>query len=189
MQIPVGISNRHLHLSPQDLAILFGPTYELCSQKSLRQPGQYAAFDTVVLVGPKGQIDSVRVLGPARAMTQVEISQTDAVRLGISVPVRESGDLRGAADITIRAPQGEILACASTILAWRHVHLHTNEAQALELTSGQFVSITVPGSRALTFHNVIVRVNAMFRAELHVDTDEANASGLKNGDLIEISKS
>jgi len=187
MQIPVGISNRHLHLSPQDLAALFGSSYQLVSQKSLRQPGQYAACETVALIGPKGQIDGVRVLGPTRSKTQIEISQIDAVRLGITPPVRESGDLSGAADILIRGPLGEVVARESTILAWRHLHLHTNEALELGLTSGHTISVAVQGNRALTFHNVIVRVNPQFKSELHVDTDEANACGLKNGDVIEIS--
>lgn len=187
MQIPVGVSGRHLHLSPAHLALLFGPKYELSSVKLLRQPGQYAAQETVTLVGPKGQIEGVRVLGPTRAHTQVEVSRTDAVRLGIKPPVRESGDLAGAADIVIRGPAGEVPAPASTILAWRHLHLHTSEAEQLGLKSGAAVSVAVKGPRAVTFHNVIVRVHPQFKAEFHIDTDEANACGLENGDMIEIS--
>ncbi|MBT9156554.1 MAG: Phosphate propanoyltransferase [Firmicutes bacterium] len=187
MQIPLGISNRHLHLSQEHLALLFGPHYELGAQKLLRQPGQYAALETVTLVGTKGQIEGVRVLGPTRASTQVEISRTDAVRLGIKPPVRESGNLKGATDVVIRGPAGEVVARESTILAWRHMHLHTAEAKELGLESGASVSVSVLGPRALTFHNVIVRVNQQFRAEFHIDTDEANACGLTNGDLVELS--
>lgn len=186
MQIPVGVSSRHLHLSPDHLAALFGAQYELGAAKPLRQPGQYAAHETVTLVGPKGQIEGVRVLGPTRAVTQVEISRTDAVKLGVKPPVRESGDLTGAADIVLRGPCGEVLAPASTILAWRHMHLHTAEAEQLGVKSGASVSVAVKGTRAVTFHNVIVRVNPQFKAEFHIDTDEANACGLENGDVVEI---
>lgn len=186
MQVQVGVSSRHLHLSTEHLALLFGPQHELDPAKPLRQPGQYAARETVTLVGPKGQIEGVRVLGPTRAHTQVEISQTDAVRLGLKPPVRESGDLAGAASIVIRGPAGEVLAPESTILAWRHMHLHTAEAEHLGLKSGASVSVVVQGARAVTFHNVIVRVNPQFKAEFHIDTDEANACGLENGALIEI---
>lgn len=188
MKIPVGVSNRHLHLSKKDLEALFGPGYELKIMKDLRQPGQYAAEETVTLVGPKGEIDKVRVLGPVRPATQVEVSQTDAVKLGIKAPVRESGDLKGSPALKIRGPQGEVEVAETAILAWRHIHMHTSEAEQLGLKDRDMVSVHIPGDRAVTLHNVIVRVRPDFALEFHVDTDEANACGLKNGDLVEIAK-
>lgn len=188
MQIPVGISNRHLHLSKKDLESLFGPGYELKVMKDLRQPGQYAAVETVTLVGPKGEIENVRVLGPVRSATQVEVSLTDSFKLGIKPPVRESGDLKSAPTLRIRGPQGEVEVPESAILAWRHVHMHTSEAEQLGVKDRDMVSVYIPGDRAVTLHNIVVRVRPDFALEFHVDTDEANACGLKNGDMVEITK-
>lgn len=188
LKIPVGISNRHLHLSPKDLAALFGPGYELTVMKELVQPGQYAAKETVTLVGPKGELEKVRVLGPIRAATQVEISRTDSFRLGITPPVRESGNLKESPSLTIRGPYGEVEVPETAILAWRHIHMHTNQAEQLGVKDKDMVSVHIPGDRAVTLHNVIVRARPDFALEFHVDTDEANACGLKNGDLVEIVK-
>lgn len=188
MKIPVGVSNRHLHLSKKDLEALFGTGYELKIMKDLRQPGQYAAQETVTLIGPKGEIENVRVLGPVRSATQVEVSMTDAFKLGVKPPVRESGDLKQAPNLRIRGPQGEVEVQETAILAWRHVHMHTDEALELGVKDKDMVSVLVPGDRSVTLHNVIVRVRPDFALEFHVDTDEANACGLKNGDMVEISK-
>ena len=189
MNIPVGISNRHLHLSKKDLESLFGNGYELTVMKDLCQPGQYAAQETVTLVGPKGELEKVRVLGPVRSATQVEVSMTDSFKLGIKAPVRESGDLKTAPSLRIRGPQGEVEVPETAILAWRHIHMHTSEAEQLGVKDREMVNVHIPGDRSMTLHNVIVRVRPDFALEFHVDTDEANACGLKNGDTVEISKS
>jgi propanediol utilization protein len=188
LKIPVGISNRHLHLSRQDLEALFGAGYELQVLKDLVQPGQFAAKETVTLVGPKGELNKVRVLGPVRAATQVEISCTDAFKLGVNCPVRESGNLKGAPSLKIRGPHGEVDVPETAILAWRHIHMHTSEAEQLGVSDKDMVSVHIPGDRAVTLHNVVVRVRPDFALEFHVDTDEANACGLSNGDLVEIIK-
>ncbi|MDP1551706.1 MAG: PduL/EutD family phosphate acyltransferase, partial [Methanobacteriaceae archaeon] len=123
LNVPVGVSNRHLHLSKKDLWVLFGENYKLQVYKDLAQPGQYAAKETVTIVGPKGEIENVRVLGPLRAATQVEISLTDSYELGIKAPVRESGDLSGAPSLFLRGPAGQVEVMESAILAWRHIHM------------------------------------------------------------------
>ena len=188
LKIPVGVSNRHLHVSRADLEALFGPGYHLTVLKDLRQPGQYAAQETVTLVGPKGEIDCVRILGPVRPATQVEISCTDSFRLGIRPPVRESGALSGTPALRLRGPAGEVEVTETAIMAWRHIHMHTSEAEEIGVKDKEMVSVMIPGDRSMTFHNVIVRVRPDFALEFHVDTDEANACGLKNGDLVEIVK-
>ena len=189
LQIPVGVSNRHLHLGKTDLEALFGEGYQLSVLKELRQPGQYAAQETVTLVGPKGEIEGVRILGPLRPATQVEISCTDSFRLGIKPPVRESGALLDSPSLKLRGPKGEVEVVECSILAWRHIHMHTSEAEQLGVKDKEMVSVKIPGDRSVTFHNVIVRVRPDFALEMHVDTDEANACGLKNGDFVELVKS
>ncbi|HSL93566.1 MAG TPA: phosphate propanoyltransferase, partial [Bacillota bacterium] len=170
LKIPVGVSNRHLHVSKADLATLFGEGYQLTVLKELRQPGQYAAQETVTLVGPKGEIEGVRILGPVRPATQVEISCTDSFRLGIKPPVRESGALSGSPALKLRGPAGETEVAETAILAWRHIHMHTSEAEQLGVKDRDMVSVMIPGDRSMTFHNIIVRVRPDFALEFHVDT-------------------
>lgn len=186
--ILVGVSNRHLHLSQADLETLFGPGHELTRKKDLGQPGQYAAEETVNLIGPKGSIANVRVLGPVRSKTQVEVAMTDAYRLGVKPPVRDSGNLEGAAPITIEGPCGKVELDAAVILAWRHVHFHTSEAAAYGVKDKDMVQVRVGGDRGVIFENVLVRVRDDFALEMHVDTDEANAALLRNGVEVEIIK-
>lgn len=187
--IAIGVSNRHLHLSQADLEALFGPGYELTVLKDLGQPGQYAAEETVTLVGPKGSISNVRVLGPVRSRTQVEVAMTDAYRLGVKPPVRDSGNLEGAAPITIEGPCGTVELDASVILAWRHIHMHTSDAKAYGVKDKDMVQVRVGGERGIIFENVLVRVRDDFALEMHVDTDEANAALLRNGEEVEDRKS
>ncbi len=184
----VGVSNRHLHLSQDDLETLFGPGYELTVFKELAQPGQYAAAEQIALVGPKGTIEGVRVLGPVRSKTQIEVSMTDAYKLGVKPPVRESGDLANSAPITIEGPSGSVELKDGVILAWRHIHMHTSDAEARGLKDKDVVSVRVGGPRGIVFENVIVRVRDDYALEMHVDTDEANAALLKNGAEVEILK-
>lgn len=181
--VPVGISNRHLHVSQQDLQILFGEGYELKQFKPLSQPGQYAAEETVTITGPKGSIAKVRILGPVRPQTQVEISRTDSFVLGINPPVRDSGALQDSAPITIEGPKGKVDLKEGAIIAQRHLHLHTDEATEMGLKDRDVISIKFDGPRGVVFNNVLVRAHANFAKDLHLDTDEANAAGLSNGTL------
>lgn len=186
--ITVGVSNRHLHLSQADLATLFGPDHQLTVMKDLSQPGQYAAEETVTLIGPKGSIEKVRVLGPVRKQTQVEVSLTDAFKLGIKAPVRESGDLTGSAPLIVEGPQGRIELDEGAILAWRHIHMHTSDAAEYGLKDKDMVNVRIGGDRGIIFEQVIVRVRDDYAMEMHIDTDEANAAMLKNGQVVELLK-
>lgn len=179
--IPVGISNRHVHLSPQDVEALFGKGYALTPFKPLRQPGQFAAEECVTVVGPKGSLTRVRVLGPTRPVTQLEISRADAFTLGIQAPVRESGQLEQAGNALLIGPAGHVELRSQVICAWRHIHMSPQDAQRLNVSHGQKVKVGSRGERQLTFDEVVVRVRDDFVLELHIDTEEANAAGLKNG--------
>ncbi|HEY8343716.1 MAG TPA: phosphate propanoyltransferase [Bacillota bacterium] len=185
-KVPVGISNRHVHLSQEDLELLFGPGYQLTFKKDLSQPGQFAAEETVDLIGPKGSIKKVRILGPVRLQTQVEVSITDCFALGVKPPVRDSGDLAGTPGLTIEGPKGKIDLQEGVIIAQRHLHLHTTEAEELGLKDKDYISVKTEGPRSVVFENVLVRVGPKYAKDLHVDTDEANAAALKNGDLVTI---
>ncbi|PLV59112.1 phosphate propanoyltransferase [Thermotoga sp. KOL6] len=185
--IIVGVSNRHVHLSKEDLEALFGKGYELTPIKDLRQPGQYAAKETVTIVGPKGAIENVRVLGPVRKETQVEISRTDAFRLGIRPPVRDSGDLEGTPGIVIIGPNGILVKEKGVILAKRHIHMHPKDAEHFGVKDKDIVKVIVEnGDRKLIFDDVLIRVREDFVLEFHVDTDEANAAMLNTGDFVYI---
>lgn len=184
--VPVGISNRHVHLTAQDLAMLFGDAYQLTLWKELTQPGEFAARETVTLVGPKGVIEGVRVLGPVRSKTQVEVSMTDSYKLGIKPPVRDSGDIEGTPGIAVVGPKGVVPLQQGLILAARHIHMHTDDALKYGLENGQRVRVEVPGDRGVVFNNVLLRVSPKYTTEIHVDTDEANCALLKNGDKVEI---
>lgn len=184
--VPVGVSNRHLHLSQADLERLFGAGYQLTVKKDLSQKGQYAAEETVTLIGPKGSIPKVRVLGPVRKATQIEISATDSYALGIAAPVRDSGDVAGSPGIKIEGPKGVIEIPEGVIIAKRHVHLSPEDAERLGVKDKDIVKVEVGGERALVFGEVLARVHETFVYELHIDTDEANAAGLRNGDTAYI---
>lgn len=184
--VPVGVSARHIHLSPEHIEQLFGQGYELKSLKPLSQPGQFAAEETVAVHGPKGRFDTVRILGPARGATQLEVSRTDAFALGIRPPVRLSGHTAGTPGIRIVGPAGEVAIEEGVIIAARHVHLHTTDAERLGIADQQKLSIRVNGERGLVFHEVVARVHEQFALDFHIDTDEANAAGAQNGDMAEI---
>ena len=185
-EIPVGVSNRHIHLTQDHIEILFGPNYRLQPMKDLAQKGEYAAKETVSLVGPKGVLAGVRVLGPARSHSQVEISRTDSFTLGISAPLRDSGDLSGAADIMVVASHGAVHLKEGAIVAARHIHLSPLDAKELGVCDRQEVDVAIGGERGGQLSRVRVRVGEAFCRELHVDTDEANGLGLKNGDVVTI---
>ncbi|CAG7602150.1 Phosphate propanoyltransferase [Paenibacillus solanacearum] len=187
-QVPIGVSARHIHLSEAHIAILFGSGYELTVLKELSQPGQFAATETVAVVGPKGRFDKVRILGPARGKTQLEVSQTDAFALGIAPPVRESGNIAGTPGIKVIGPAGEVDMPEGVIVAARHIHFHTSDAAKWGIADKQKLTVRVEGERALIFENVVARVSEQFALDMHIDTDEANAAGVKTGDTAVILK-
>jgi len=184
--IPVGISNRHVHVSQVDLEALFGPGYQMKEMRPLAQPGQFAAEEVVTLVGPKGRLDKVRILGPVRRESQVEISQTDGYKLGVSAPVRDSGDLDGTPGLTLIGPQGEVRLEKGVILACRHIHMTPADAEAFGVKDKDRVNVRVAGERPTTFEGVLVRVSASYALELHLDTDEANTALLRNGEFVSL---
>lgn len=186
LAVPVGVSNRHMHVSQADLESLFGPGYRLKPYRELSQPGEYAAEETVTIVGPRGVIEGLRLLGPPREHSQIELAVTDTYRLGIRAPVRESGDLEGTPGIAVVGPRGALNLPRGVIVAARHIHMDEANARKWGLKDGQRVRVLVPGERGLILHNVIVRVSPVARLELHLDTDEANAAMLKNGDVVHI---
>jgi propanediol utilization protein len=182
MQIPVGISNRHIHLTQEDLETLFGKGYELTHLKDLSQPGQYACKETLTIVGPSMRsIEGVRVLGPLRKASQVEISVTDSYVLKVKPPVRESGKLSGSAPIPIIGPKGIVQLKEGCIIANRHIHMSEDEGRAFGVKDGEYVDVELCGERRSLFYDVQIRVHKDFRLEMHIDTDDANAAGVGNG--------
>jgi putative phosphotransacetylase len=177
-EVVVRISARHVHLSQDAVEKLFGPGRPLTRLKDLFQPGQFAAEETVTLVGPKGKIDKVRVLGPVRAQTQVEISGTDQFALGIQAPVRESGRLEGSTGILLQGPAGEIALREGVVRALRHIHMPPAEADRIGVKNGAHISVRLVGDRTTIAEGVVVRVNPDAALEMHIDTDEANAAGV-----------
>ena len=187
--VPVGVSNRHIHLSTADLDTLFGAGYQLTPIKDLSQPGQFACKETLTIVGPSLRpIENVRVLGPVRKASQVEISRTDSFTLKVKPPVRESGDIAGSAPITIIGPKGVVTLKEGYIIANRHIHMSTDEGAQFGLSDGQYVDVEVNGERKTKFYDVQVRVHKDFRLEMHIDTDDANAAGIGNGAKVMIVK-
>ncbi|QEK11937.1 phosphate propanoyltransferase [Crassaminicella thermophila] len=186
--VPVGLSNRHLHLSQEHIEILFGEGYELTKFKDLSQPGQYACNEKVDIVGPKGTLKGVRILGPARGKTQIEISLADGFVLGVKPPVRDSGDLAGSPGAKIVGPKGEVTIEEGVIAAARHIHMHTSDAEKFGVKDKDIVKVKVEGKRGMIFENVLVRVHPTYALEMHVDMDEGNAAGIKNGDMLEVLK-
>lgn len=186
MKVSVGVSNRHVHLNKEDLEKLFGKDYELEKLRDISQPGQFASTALVSIKTEKSQIDKVRVLGPIRNYTQVEISKTDAYKLGINPPVRDSGDLKGSAPITIIGPKGTLNKEYGCILASRHIHITKKELDKLGFKKDEKVSLKVSGFKGGVLNNVSFKVADESYFEVHLDTDDANAFLLKNGDLVEI---
>ena len=188
-QILVETSARHVHLTEADMITLLGEGQALTVKKMLSQPGQFASNERISLVGPKGTIKNVLILGPTRPATQVEISLTDARALGISVPVRESGDIAGSGAVKLVGPAGEVDLEQGAIAAMRHIHLDPVTAEELGVSDKQIVSAKVcTGNRSLTFGEVVVRVSEKFAPAVHIDTDEANAAGCSGEVYAEIIK-
>lgn len=186
-EIPVGVSNRHIHLSREDVDTLFGKGYELQPLKDLSQPGQYACKETLTIVGPSLRpIENVRVLGPIRKRTQVEISRTDSFQLKVKPPVRESGNIAGSASLNIIGPKGVVSIPEGCIIANRHIHMSPADGAAFGVKDGDVVTVDVNGERRTRFYDVQIRVSDAFRLEMHVDTDDANAAGIGNGATVRI---
>ena len=179
---PIGVSNRHIHLDRADMDALFGPGSELTVKKMLGQPGQYAAEETVTIRGPKGELQRVRVLGPLRSESQVEISIADGFTLGVKPPVRESGQLEGTPGIEIIGPKGSVKKERGVIAALRHIHMTPEIAQRLGYKDGQYVQTKIEGLRGALLCNVLIRVSDKYALEMHIDVEEANALGVKTGD-------
>ena len=185
-KVPVGISNRHVHLSQEHIEALFGVGHSLVKTKDLSQPGQFACEETVTLIGPKGAMKGVRVLGPARKATQVELSATDTFKVGVKPPARDSGMLDGTPGIELEGPMGKVKMDQGVIIAARHIHMTPDDASKYSLKDGDHVRVAIPGPRGGVFEHVLVRVNANYALDLHVDTDEGNAFSLSNGQQLDV---
>lgn len=187
-QIKIGVSQRHIHLSREDLDILFGKGYELTKKKTL-MGREFASNEVVTLVGPSLKaIPNVRILGPVRSKTQVEISRTDTFVLKVSPPVRPSGQVEGSERLVVVGPKGSIYLKEGVIIANRHIHLTPEYAQQQGICDNDYVDVMVEGVKPTKFYDVQVRVREDFNVEMHIDTDDANSAGLKNGDIVTIVK-
>jgi acetate kinase len=179
--IPIEVSAHHIHLAQEHVEALFGPGHQLTKHADLSQPGQYACKEQLTIVGPKGRIERVRVLGPTRKATQVEIAMTEQFKLGIYPPIRESGDIDGSPGCTLEGPAGSVTIDKGVICALRHIHMTPADALRYGVKDKCSVRIRVPGDRELIFGDVRIRVDSNFALAMHIDTDEANAANLRNG--------
>lgn len=185
-KIPIGVSARHVHLAQAEVEQLFGENYQLTPKFELSQPGQFAAEETVVIAGPKGSINRVRILGPARTLTQVEVSWTDAMKLGVKPPLRISGDIKDSSPVTLIGPKGSVVLPEGLIIAQAHIHMSPADSERFQVVDGQSVQIKVQGLRPIILSNVMIRVSERYRLEMHIDTDEANAGLIQQGAFAEI---
>ena len=188
-EVLVEISARHIHVTKEDLETLFGAGYELTVKKELSQPGQFASNEKVKVIGAKGEFPAVSILGPCRNATQVELSLTDARSIGVTAPVRESGDVADSGSCKLVGPAGEVELTEGVIAAKRHIHMTTADAQAAGIENGQIVSVEIPSNgRTLTFGDVVVRISDSYALAMHIDTDEANAAAMAPNTIGKIIK-
>ena len=187
-KIPVGVSNRHAHLSRKDKSVLFGEGYDCSNMKDLSQPEQFAANETVTVCGPRGVIQKVRVLGPVRKDTQIELLKSDCIKLGIAAKVRSSGDIADTPGLTIVGPKGSLQITQGAIVAKRHIHMTPEDAKRFNVKDQEIVDVKVEGERGGILSNVVIRATEMSQLELHVDTEEANAMGLDSSSMVTIIK-
>lgn len=178
------VSNRHVHITRENFSALFGQTYAMRKLKDLMQPGEFASKELIEIAGPRGSIKKVRILGPFRKYTQVEISRTDSFKLGVSAPVKESGKIIGSSPIKLIGPAGEIELKEGCLVAVRHMHMTPADAKELELKDGETVRIEINGKRGGIMGDTLVRVSPKYALECHIDTDEANAFDFKSGGWI-----
>jgi putative phosphotransacetylase len=188
LPIPVGVSNRHCHLTEAHFKILFGVNASPKKVKDIKQPGFYAAEELIEVKGPKGVLKKIRLVAPYRAHTQIEIAVTDAFAIGLTPPVRESGDVKGSAGATLIGPVGQVEIKEGVIIAQRHLHFSPSEAKAAGMTNGEVVRVRcgTGAGRSTIFEDVVVRISDKYSLEFHADTDEANAAGIKTGDFVHI---
>ncbi len=186
--VPIGVSARHIHLTQEHVEILFGKGYQLTKKKEL-MGGQFASNELVTIVGLKLRaIENVRVLGPVRSKSQVEISATDAIKLGVKAPIRPSGDIKDSAPIAVVGPKGVVYLNEGCIIAKRHIHMAPKDAQAAGVKDGDIVSVKADNERGTVFNHVQIRVDDSFTLEMHIDTDEANAAKIATGQTVSIMK-
>ena len=185
--VTAGISARHVHVTREHLEILYGAGYQLTNKKDLSQPGQFASNETIDVVTEKSSFKNVRILGPIRSKSQVEVSMSDAMKLGLkNIPVRDSGDLAGTPGAKLVGPKGEVELTEGVIVASRHIHMTPAEAASFGVKDKDTVKVRCGGERGLVFENVLIRVNEQYALEMHVDTDEGNAACLKTGQKVRI---
>ena len=188
-KVTVGISARHVHVTREHLEILYGAGYQLTNKKDLSQPGQFASNETVDVVTEKSTFKNVRILGPERSKSQVEVSMSDAMKLGLkNIPVRDSGDLAGTPGAKLVGPKGEVELKEGVIVASRHIHMTPAEAATFGVKDKDTVKVRCGGERGLVFENVLIRVHEQYALEMHVDTDEGNAVDLEHAAKIELTK-
>mgnify|MGYP000378219654 CR=1 FL=1 len=185
-QVPVGISVRHIHLTRDDVDKLFGYGYQLTPKKALSQPGQFACEECLDIIGPKGELKHVRILGPERSATQIELAQTDCRNIGIKAPVRSSGDTKGTPGVTLRGPNGTLTVPEGVMIADRHIHMTPAQAAAFGLADGDRVKVKIDGPKPGVMGGVLIRANDKCALDFHIDTDDGNAFLLKQGQLVTV---
>lgn len=185
-QVPVGISVRHIHLTRADVDKLFGYGYQLTPKKALSQPGQFACEECLDVIGPKGELKRVRILGPERSATQIELAQTDCRTIGVNAPVRSSGDTKGTPGVTLCGPLGELTVPEGVIVADRHLHMTPAQAAAFGLADGDRVQIRIDGIKPGIMGGVLVRASSKCALDFHIDTDDGNAFLLRQGQLVTV---
>ncbi len=185
-QVPVGISMRHIHLSRREVDALFGRTYQLTPLRPLSQPGQFACQECLDVIGPKGVLHKVRILGPERSSPQVELAQTDCRTIGVNAPVRSSGHVEGTPGILLQGPRGVLSLSQGVIIADRHLHMSTAQAAAFGLADGDTVRVRIDGGKPGILDGILVRAGKQYELDLHLDTDDANAFQLKQGQLVTV---
>lgn len=182
----VGISNRHGHLTAEHTQILFGPGHKLTPLRPLLQPDQFATNETITVATAKGTIQNLRLIGPERAYSQIELAKTDCYALGVDPPIRQSGQLDDTPGCILMGPNGSVILSHGVIMAGRHIHVHTSEGLALGLTDRQLIKARIGGPRGGIMENLLCRVGDIHKLEIHIDTDEGNAFGLTSGDTVEL---
>ena len=186
-KIPVGVSARHAHVSQRHLEVLYGKGHQLTTLAPLYQPGAFAAKETLTVVGRRMRsIEGVRILGPARDYTQVELARTDAIRLGLDPPIRDSGNLTGSEPISLIGPAGSIYLDEGAICATRHIHMTPQIAASFGVKEGDLLKVRIPGERALTLENIRPKISDSYVLQMHLDTDDSNAAGLRGGEAVEL---
>ena len=186
-KIPVGVSARHAHVSQEHLDVLYGKGHQLTTLAPLYQPGAFAAKETLTVVGRRMRsIEGVRILGPARDYTQVELARTDAIRLGLDPPIRDSGDLTGSEPISLIGPVGSVYLNEGAICATRHIHMTPQIATSFGVEEGDLLKVRISGERALTIENIRPKISSSYVLQMHLDTDDSNAAGLRGGEAVEL---